>query len=249
MLGKGGDVMIRAAIADDEQYWIDKINEHVLNYSVHCDIEIQTEKFLSCEALLTEYLRGSKFDIIFLDIEFKNYENNAMNGIDFGKKLRELFRDASTAVVYITSFKQYAIDSIKIRPFDFLEKPVTYEQISGVITQCVSDFEKGKKVFRFLSDKVESSIIVSNIRYFESDRRKVKIHTVNNVYEFYGKLSDIMNQKCLEDFICIHKSFLVNMNYIEKFTSNSVILYGTEAVELPISKNKKQMVSEKLLRR
>ncbi len=241
--------MIRVAIVDDEQYWIDKIDGYVLDYSVYHDIEIQTEKFLSCEALLAEYLRGSKFDIIFLDIEFKSYENNAMNGIDLGKKLRELFRDDNTAVVYITSFKQYAIDSIKIRPFDFLEKPVTYEQISGVINQCVSDFEKGKKVFRFLADKVDSSIIVSNIRYFESDRRKVKIHTVNNVYEFYGKLSDIIGQKCLEDFIHIHKSFLVNMNYIEKFTSNSVILYGTEAVELPISKNKKQMVSEKLLRR
>lgn len=241
--------MIRVAIVDDEQYWLDRINECIFKYSCNYEIEIPTEKFFSCEDLLDQYLRGDKFDIIFLDIEFNTDKNHSMSGIDFGRRFRDLFKDDNAAVIFVTSFKEYALDAIKIRPFDYLGKPVTYEKISEVINQYRDSCEKGKRVFRFMSGKTTNGIIVSNIRYFESNVRKIKIHTVYNTYEFYGKLSDIINQECLEDFIQIHKSFFVNMNYIEKFTSYSVTLYGTDTVELPISKNKKSEISEKLLRR
>ena len=241
--------MLRVAVVDDEQYWLDSIDENISRYSRNCEIEIITEKFLSCEDLLAEYLKGGRFDIIFLDIEFGNDEIKTMSGIDFGRKFRDIYKDDNTAIVFVTSYKEYAFDAIKIRPFNYLEKPVTYESIFEVIDQCRENFEKGKKIFRFMSGKVANGIIVSNIRCFESNEKKKKIHTVYNSYEFYGKLSDIIGQECLEDFIHIHKSFLVNMNYIERYTSSSVILYGTNVVELPISKNKKAEVNEKLLRR
>ena len=241
--------MLRVAVVDDEQYWLDSIDENISRYSRNCEIEIITEKFLSCEDLLAEYLKGGRFDIIFLDIEFGNDEIKTMSGIDFGRKFRDIYKDDNTAIVFVTSYKEYAFDAIKIRPFNYLEKPVTYESIFEVIDQCRKKKKKGKKIFRFMSGKVANGIIVSNIRCFESNGRKTKIHTVYNSYEFYGKLSDIIGQECLEDFIHIHKSFLVNMNYIERYTSNSVILYGTNVVELPISKNKKAEVNEKLLRR
>lgn len=241
--------MIRIAVCDDEQYWCDKINEYIFEYAKDFEIEIHSEKFLSCESLISLYLSGSSFDIIFLDIEFKNDKSMTMNGIELGRKLRNLYMDDNTAIIYVTSFREYAIDSIKIRPFDYIEKPVTYKKLMEVINQFRDSKAKERKVFTFISDKLENSVIVSNIRYFESLGRKVKIHTINNSYEFYGKLSDIINQECLSNFISIHKSFFVNVNYIEKFTSNSVVLYGTNSIELPISKNKKAEVSEKLLRR
>ena len=181
--------MLRVAVVDDEQYWLDSIDENISRYSRNCEIEIITEKFLSCEDLLAEYLKGGRFDIIFLDIEFGNDEIKTMSGIDFGRKFRDIYKDDNTAIVFVTSYKEYAFDAIKIRPFNYLEKPVTYESIFEVIDQCRENFEKGKKIFRFMSGKVANGIIVSNIRCFESNGRKTKIHTVYNSYEFYGKLS------------------------------------------------------------
>ena len=158
--------MLRVAVVDDEQYWLDNIGDNILKYSCNYEIEIVTEKFLSCENLLAQYLKNSKFDIIFLDIEFRNSENKTMSGIDFGKKFRDIYKDDNTAIVYITSYKEYAFDAIKIRPFNYLEKPVTFESISEVIGQCIDNFEKGKKIFKFMSGKVANGVIVSNIRYF-----------------------------------------------------------------------------------
>ena len=82
--------MLRVAVVDDEQYWLDSIDENISRYSRNCEIEIITEKFLSCEDLLAEYLKGGRFDIIFLDIEFGNDEIKTMRGIDFGRKFRDI---------------------------------------------------------------------------------------------------------------------------------------------------------------
>lgn len=103
-------------------------------------------------------------------------------------------------------------------------------------------------MFEYTAHKVKNSIIISNICYFESQGRTIVIHTITNQYTFYGKLSNLLDNESLSDFISIHKSYLVNKNYIERFTSHSVVLIGIDRVELPISPNKKMEVSEQLLK-
>ncbi len=241
--------MIRIAIADDEKYICEQIKQYILNYSIKYNYEFETETFGSCEALIQNYIQGNKFDIIFLDVDFSNLSDTSMSGIEFGKNIRKLFKNDNTAIVYITSYAEYAIDSIKVRPFDYLKKPITYEMITEIMNVYIKQYTTDSKIFKFISSKVENSVIVSNIRFFESQGRTIIIHTIHNKYRFYGKLSEIIQLECFQNFICIHKSYFVNMNYIEKFTSNKVILFGINSEELPISKNKQTEVSERLLRR
>lgn len=238
--------MIRIAICDDEKYVCDKIGCFVSEYCELNEIKYEFKVFNSCESLISEYLNEKRYNIIFLDIEFTN---SSMTGIDFGKKIREIFDNISSSIVYVTSFKEYAIDAIKIHPYDYLEKPVDYEKICGILDSFINDYQIGNRIFEFISDKVTNKVKISYIKYFESKGRKIFIHTINNIYAFYGKLSDIITKECFKDFISIHKSYFVNMNYIEKFTSNTVILLGSKNEELPISKNKRTEVSEILLRR
>ena len=181
-------------------------------------------------------------------IEFKNNDEKQTNGIELGKRLRGLYANDNTAIVYVTSYGEYAIDSIKIRPYDYIKKPITYERIVEFFETYYLDQAKRKKVFEYTAHKVKNSIIVSNICYFESQGRTIVIHTITNQYTFYGKLSNLLDNESLSDFISIHKSYLVNKNYIERFTSHSVVLIGIDRVELPISPNKKMEVSEQLLK-
>lgn len=162
--------------------------------------------------------------------------------------MRGLYANDNTAIVYVTSYGEYAIDSIKIRPYDYIKKPITYERIVEFFETYYLDQAKRKKVFEYTAHKVKNSIIVSNICYFESQGRTIVIHTITNQYTFYGKLSILLDNESLSDFISIHKSYLVNKNYIERFTSHSVVLIGIDRVELPISPNKKMEVSEQLLK-
>lgn len=238
--------MIRIAVCDDEKYVCEQIKCFVSEYSEQKELVYEVEIFNSCETLIYEYLNEKRFDIIFLDIEFTN---DSMSGIEFGRRIRDMYENVSSAIVYVTSFGKYAIDAIKIHPYDYLEKPVDYEKICDIVESFIEDYKTGKKVFEFVSEKVINRVKISYIRFFESRGRKIFIHTLHNVYVFYGKLSDIMQKECFKEFISIHKSYFVNMNYIEKFTANTVILFGSKNEELPISKNKRISVTEKLLGR
>ena len=226
----------------------ESLSKYLLDYSMQCDREIDHAEFDTCEELMDEYLKGNSFDVILLDIEFKNNDEKQMNGIELGKRLRGLYANDNTAIVYVTSYGEYAIDSIKIRPYDYIKKPITYERIVEFFETYYLDQAKRKKVFEYTAHKVKNSIIVSNICYFESQGRTIVIHTITNQYTFYGKLSNLLDNESLSDFISIHKSYLVNKNYIERFTSHSVVLIGIDRVELPISPNKKMEVSEQLLK-
>ena len=177
MANKGGDRMIRVAICDDDKHMQESLSKYLLDYSIQCDREIDHAEFDTCEELMDEYLKGNSFDVILLDIEFKNNDEKQMNGIELGKRLRGLYANDNTAIVYVTSYGEYAIDSIKIRPYDYIKKPITYERIVEFFETYYLDQAKRKKVFEYTAHKVKNSIIVSNICYFESQGRTIVIHT------------------------------------------------------------------------
>lgn len=72
MANKGGDRMIRVAICDDDKRMQESLSKYLLDYSIQCDREIDHSEFDTCEKLMDEYLKGNSFDVILLDIEFKN---------------------------------------------------------------------------------------------------------------------------------------------------------------------------------
>jgi hypothetical protein len=148
-----------------------------------------------------------------LDIEFKNNDEKQMNGIELGKRLRGLYANDNTAIVYVTSYGEYAIDSIKIRPYDYIKKPITYERIVEFFETYYLDQAKRKKVFEYTAHKVKNSIIVSNICYFESQGRTIVIHTITNQYTFYGKLSNLLDNESLSDLYNVHKFCFLTCYY------------------------------------
>lgn len=90
--------MIRVAICDDDKHMQESLSNYLLDYSIQCDREIDHAEFDTCEELMDEYLKGNSFDVILLDIEFKNNDEKQMNGIELGKRLRGLYANDNTAI-------------------------------------------------------------------------------------------------------------------------------------------------------
>ena len=85
MANKGGDRMIRVAICDDDKHMQESLSKYLLDYSIQCDREIDHAEFDTCEELMDEYLKGNSFDVILLDIEFKNNDEKQMNVLSLEK--------------------------------------------------------------------------------------------------------------------------------------------------------------------
>lgn len=75
--------------------------------------------------------------------------------------------------------------------------------------------------------------------------RKIQIHTPKQVYEYNGKLLQLLEEGLPPNFICIHKSYIVNRDYILGKMYNKVYI-KEEEVWLPISQRYRKEVRERL---
>jgi DNA-binding LytR/AlgR family response regulator len=94
---------------------------------------------------------------------------------------------------------------------------------------------------------VNFSVQVGDVLYFESEGRKVNIILMDDVKSFYGKLSQVEEQLNSQDFIMIHKSYLINFSHVIEYTYEYVKMSNKEV--LTISQNNRKAVRERLLDR
>lgn len=60
-------------------------------------------------------------------------------------------------------------------------------------------------------------ILIKDVIYLESIGKKININTLNDTIEFYGKLSNIKNRTCIQNFLSIHKSYFVNLSHVIEY--------------------------------
>lgn len=232
-------VMLNIAIVDDEKLVCSEIMEMLKKYEIEKSIAFNVHSFLSGENLIYEIDDGTLFDIIFLDIELE-----AINGVQVGEYIRNNCNDQKCQIIYISSKTKYALELFKIRPFDFIIKPVTYEKIKNCLEEYVRVYSVDE-YFECTTKKQKKSISINDIIYFESIKRKFVVHGLNFDCEFYGKMQDLLDDNRLKSFILIHQSFLININHIITYEYDSVEMTGGDI--LTISKTNRKDVRRKIL--
>lgn len=231
--------MYHIAVCDDEAALCSHF-ERVLEKYIG-DRSISFECFYSGEELTAYLRRGEHLDLIFLDIELK-----LMNGVAVGKIIREELEDDSVQIVYISAKQQYAMELFEIRPMNFLVKPVSEEKIIKSVEKAMKLAGINGNCFELKQGREVVRIPYGEIVYFESDNRKIIIHTEQGSYEMYGKLNAI-EEAAPETYVRIHQSFLVNSLKIRRWSSEAVWTCLNPA--LPVSKSCHKKVVDFLLKR
>ena len=222
--------MINIAICDDDNDIIELLKSAISDYSTAHSIEFNVQSF-KCGEKLLEY--KSSFDMVFLDIE--------MSGID-GLKTAQLFRqmDRQAKIVYVTNHSEYALRSYAVHPFDFVVKPFNKERISSVLddlSRYLSENAENEVVIQFKGEDGPLLLSLRNIYVFEyTGNRRITVYTKSEKYRIRGSLSDIFTLINSESFVSPHKSFIVNMEHIDKL--NSFTLYTTNGIEVPVAQKK-----------
>jgi DNA-binding LytR/AlgR family response regulator len=234
--------MLRIAICDDEEIICRQLEDMLFEIGNRINQEIETEIFYSGEELYRFLFRGSRYDIIFLDIEL-----NQINGVEVGRRIRDELKDELTQIVYISCNEGYAMELFDVRPLNFIIKPLNKEKMQSVLTKAVKLLDRENNFFEYKNGNVTFNIPLREILYFESCGRKVNMVLENEIKTFYGKLSFVEEKINSCDFIMIHKSYLINFNYCIEYNYEYVKMSNQEV--LAISQNNRKAVRERLLQR
>ena len=211
--------MIRIGICDDlvEELQIQEKMVKSIVYSLGLNVEIKC--FQSGEDLLWEIEQKGNMDIILLDVEM-----GGINGVETARQLRK--KDNRVILFFISYHDQYCKEIINVQPFRFIDKPVSEVKLESALKEAFKAMSQKEEIFEYTYKKVPYKILVSKIRYFESDKREVNLYSTDGVYSFYKKLDEVEAQ--LEQmnikFLRISKSYLVNMNYVKEFRFEKVVM-------------------------
>lgn len=188
----------------------------------HMDYELY--EYSEGEALVAD-LPNHEFDVFLLDICMHN-----MSGIQVAEAIRE--RDKEVLIVFITSSKDYAMEGYRVHAVDYLLKPISYERICETMEWILKNLKVDSKVIEILSNRVRMKLKVSTIMYAEVFNTVCVLHTTQDEYRTYITLDELCG--LLEDnrFIRCHRSFLVNMDYVDKIEEHNFILKNMTMVPI-----------------
>lgn len=214
----GGGYLYRIGICDDEISTCTEIEHKLKIVASELDMSIEVFIWYSGESLLASFQKGCQLDFLLLDIEL--FE---LSGIDLGKYLREENKDYKIQIIYISSKRNYAMQLFQTQPLDFLIKPVSVSELNTAINRGVSYLGNPKVYFEYCKNKKIHRMECNEIMYFYSDRKLVNIIGIEEKDEYYGKLKDVQ-KKLPENFLMIHQSFIINLNYVKKYTYENITM-------------------------
>jgi Response regulator of the LytR/AlgR family len=210
---------LRCIAIDDEPFALQQMRSYIEKTPF-----LIGQAFCSNAQEALEKIHENPVDLIFVDINMPE-----ITGVEFAKSL-----NPEKMIVFTTAYSEYALEGFQVNAVDYLLKPISY-----------ADFLKSANKAKYLFDlksqqeslqESEDSIFVKseyrsirvrfdNIRYIEGMREYVRIHLSN------GKpIMTLLSMKVLEEklpsnqFMRIHRSFIINRNKIDAIEKNRVIL-------------------------
>lgn len=212
--------MYEIAICDDIPQICEEVYRLVAEQLGKREIDIRIHKFHSGQALLSS---GIVFDILFLDIELENE-----NGLEAAK---EYPYKKETRIIFLTSHAEEMPNGYKVRAFRFLTKPIDAEHFEEALFSAIKDIEQDKR-FMVTDEEGEHIIRASEIYYLESKQRSTDVRTKDKFARCKLSIEEMKVELDRMQFYCPHKSYIVNMDYIQSFDRSVVILKNGEKVKV-----------------
>lgn len=226
--------MLRIAICDDDITIVEQVRQYLEDIAKNTKRQIEVVEFYSGVRLVEVASKKGRFDIIYLDIEM-----DIMNGINTALKIRE--KDINVLLIYVSSHEGYYQQLFDVEPFRFIKKPIDRDIFKEIFLKASQRLEMKVRDFHFQYNKCIIKIPLKDIMYFDSERRTINIHTEDKIYTYYDKL-DSVEESVKNDsivFIRIHKSYLVNYQYIKQWEYTQVTLYNGYTIKISEERRKK----------
>ncbi len=234
---------LKVIIIDDQQYFIDMLTE--LCRSANLQLNIMSTALNANDGFLA--IKNINPDLVFLDIEMPG-----KSGLEMIKEMGERSFD----VIFTTSHDKYAVEAFKTEAVDYLLKPVDVFELTTAVERVISRRKEkimqstvhtpgNKKITVSTSDGV-LFLEVDKLVRLEADNVYTTIYCIDGSKIVASKpLKDFEDRLVNSGFLRIHKSHLVNVNFIKKFyKGDSAYIVMKDDGIVPVSKTGREILQQ-----
>ncbi len=234
--------MLRIAVCDDN---IDELSNMVQLIDLY-----RTSKHLNCEhaafpngfELVSVLEKGRRFDIYCLDIMMPGF-----TGIDVAKEI--LTFDKTAPILFFTSSPEFALDSYSVKAINYILKPISKEKLFFTFDELLEQIklEKDEDAVIIKGNEGIQKILISNLTFVEVIGRNVLYHlrsgkVIECTEAFSAVCDNLMKYGC---FIKPHRSYLVNMQYVDTIENQQITLQTLSSV--PVAQGKAKEMKQQYL--
>ena len=233
--------MLHIAVCDDN---IDELSNMVQLIDLY-----RTSRHLNCEhavfpngfELVSALEKGNRFDIYCLDIMMPGF-----TGIDAAKEIRTF--DKTAPILFFTSSPEFALESYSVKAINYVLKPISKEKLFFTFDELLEQIKaKEEDAVIVKSNEGIQKILISNLAFAEVIGRNVLYHlrsgkVVECTEPFSSVCDSLLKYGC---FIKPHRSFLVNMQYVDTIENHQITLQTLSTV--PVAQGKVKEMKQQYL--
>lgn len=187
-------------------------------------------------------------DLFILDVDL-SITNSVDSGIDIGINLRHSIKYKNTPIIYITSIPEKIHTAVNdVHCFNYITKPYSPESILSAIND-IKRLNKKENESLKLQDiyGVTISLKFDRILYIQTEGHIRKFHTLDGVFSIRTKSLKDLTLSFPDNFVQIHKSFIVNLCYINTYDKT---LYKISLCKktLPVGRSYKNNLNSRFIK-
>ncbi|AUS95319.1 DNA-binding response regulator [Clostridium thermosuccinogenes] len=234
--------MLHIAICDDNIDELCHIIQLINLYRSSKHLNLEYAVFPNGFDLISALEKGKRFDIYCLDIIMPGF-----TGIDVAKEIRAY--DKTAPILFFTSSPEFALESYSVKAINYVLKPISKEKLFFTFDDMLEHIKvkKDEDAIVVKSNEGIQKILISNLIFAEVIGRNVLYHLLSGkvikcTESFSHVCDNLMKYGC---FIKTHRSYIVNMQYVDTIEEHQVILQSLSSV--PVAQGKAREIKQQYL--
>lgn len=231
--------MYKVAICEDEAVFRQEQETVCRGICDKLNIDYEITAFAAGTDFMAAYADGARYDLLLLDIVM-----DELNGMELARKLRG--QGSDTAIVFITSNPDYAIQGYDVGALHYLMKPLDGQMLGKVIA---ADYKRrfSRSYLVVKSGTQNLRLLLKDIICLETVGKRVKITTLDGEFETAAKLTDLLEHLPREEFYRCHIGYVVNLTNIKTLSRTEAVAVGGKVI--PVSRTYQKEVEKAFLKR
>lgn len=198
--------MLNFVICDDNLQLLDKLEKMLETIFLKNNFEASVT-FKSDNAYdILAHVNNNIVNVLLLDINLKSNKS----GLELAKEIRK--NKKNCYLIFTTGHLEYAMVAYKLKTFDYLAKPLTFDRLEETIIRLFQDVNEAPKKYIKLDNR-NTIIDESEVQYIKRDGMKLVFRTCSRDYDTYSSFNKFQ-EKLPQTYVRCHKSYIANINQV-----------------------------------